>query len=236
MPSLVHFLKSGRISYTSGLKIQDKVCEWLKNGLKTGSSETDGIIILTEHNPVYTVGIRSSNYDMKLKKKLIDLGAEFFKTTRGGLITFHGPGQLIVYPVLNLKRFRPSVRWYVSELEKTVILVCKEFGISACTSPHTGVWVNNKKICAIGLRVSQYITSHGLALNCETDLNWFNHIIPCGIEGKGVTSLSAECGRRISVEDAIVTFLKCFSLQFNCNVYPCSEEIRQNLLESLKLI
>uniref|UniRef100_A0A8C1II11 lipoyl(octanoyl) transferase n=1 Tax=Cyprinus carpio TaxID=7962 RepID=A0A8C1II11_CYPCA len=110
--------------------------------------------------------------------------------SRGGLITFHGPGQLVCYPVLNLGCFRKSVRWYVCELERTVIKTCGQFGIEASTSPDTGVWAGDNKICAIGIHCGRYITSHGLALNCNTDMSWFDNIVPCGIMGKGVTSLS----------------------------------------------
>jgi len=222
----------GRQSYSSGLKIQEFVSNMIKSWSQL--NDTKGIIILVEHDPVYTVGIRNRDYDIEYEKRLRSLGAEFFRTGRGGLITFHGPGQLVSYPILNLKCFEPSVRWYVTQLEQVIISTCADFGIKASTSPHTGVWVNDKKICAMGLRVSQYITSHGLALNCETDLNWFNHIVPCGIPNKGVTSLTVECGKRISIGDATSHFLKNFEQLFDCRVKYCTEDILHEILSKSK--
>uniref|UniRef100_A0A9J7XDQ5 lipoyl(octanoyl) transferase n=1 Tax=Cyprinus carpio carpio TaxID=630221 RepID=A0A9J7XDQ5_CYPCA len=138
--------------------------------------------------------------------------------SRGGLITFHGPGQLVCYPVLNLGCFRKSVRWYVCELERTVIKTCAQFGIEASTSPDTGVWAGDNKICAIGIHCGRYITSHGLALNCNTDMSWFDNIVPCGIMGKGVTSLSRELGRDVPTEEAVPKLLEAFTEQFNCTL------------------
>ncbi|CAB1348477.1 unnamed protein product [Coregonus sp. 'balchen'] len=124
---------------------------------------------------------RPYTHSKRSKDKL--LGAEFFRSNRGGLITFHGPGQLVCYPILNLGCFKKS-------LERTVINLCRKYGIKASTSPDTGVWVGDNKICAIGIHCGTYIPSHSLALNCNTDMGWFENIVPCGIVGKGVTSLS----------------------------------------------
>lgn len=144
------------------------------------------------------------------------LGAEFFKTNRGGLITFHGPGQLVVYPIVYLKQLGGGVRWYVASLETAIINCCRQYMLKATTSVHTGVWVNDRKICAIGVHGSQQVMTHGLALNCSIDLDWFSHIVPCGIEGKGVTSITQELGRTVTPTSVIPKFLKCVSEQFNC--------------------
>lgn len=211
---LVKLLKLGRMQYDPCLKIQNQLSESLK-----ASSNLCGYLIIVEHEPVYTIGIRQQDYDSKLEANLINLGAEFKRTNRGGLITFHGPGQLIAYPVLNLKHFEPSVRWYVANLEKTIINLCKEtYGLNATTSPDTGVWIGNHKICAMGVRCSRYVTTHGLALNCNTDLSWFEHIVPCGLHGKGVTSLSSIFEKNISVDDVLPHFLQHFSKLFSCDV------------------
>nr|CAD7426670.1 unnamed protein product [Timema monikensis] len=178
--------------------------------------ETEDILILVEHNPVYTVGIRAKEYSADYEKNLKQTGAEFYRTNRGGLVTFHGPGQLVAYPILNLKHFNPNVRWYVSQIEKTIIRTCGRLGLAAETSPLTGVWVGDKKICALGLQASRFITTHGLALNCDTDLTWFSHIVPCGIEGKGVTSLSIELKRNVTIEETLPLFLLSFSELFDC--------------------
>lgn len=212
---LIKLLKLGQMSYDQCLKLQNHLSE----SLKTTSLNECGYLIIVEHEPVYTVGIRQQVYDSKLEDNLIKLGAEFKRTNRGGLITFHGPGQLIAYPILNLKCFQPSVRWYVSNLETTIINLCNEkYGLNATTTPDTGVWIDNNKICAMGIRCSRYITTHGLALNCNTDLSWFKHIVPCGLPGKGVTSLSTIFNKDISVNDVLPYFLQHFGKSFSCNI------------------
>lgn len=212
---LVKLLKLGQMRYDACFKLQN----YLSESLKTTTINDCGYLIIVEHEPVYTVGIRQHDYDLLLVKKLINLGAEFKRTNRGGLITFLGPGQLIAYPILNLKYFQPSVRWYVGNLESTILNLCKEtYGLNAKTSPDTGVWIGNYKICAMGVRCSRYVTTHGLALNCNTDLSWFNHIVPCGLHGKGVTSLSSILEKEISVEDVLPHFFQHFSKSFACNL------------------
>ncbi|XP_056118550.1 putative lipoyltransferase 2, mitochondrial [Rhinichthys klamathensis goyatoka] len=210
----VKVLHLGRISYGSALKIQQL---HIKQHLDS-SSISQNTLLLCEHEPVYTIGIRQAPYPPEEERRLRELGADFFRTNRGGLITFHGPGQLVCYPVLNLGCFKKSVRWYVCELERTVIKMCSKFGINASTSPDTGVWVGNNKLCAIGIHCGRYITSHGLALNCNTDMSWFDNIVPCGIVGKGVTSLSRELGRDVSTEEAVPKLLEAFTEQFNCTL------------------
>ncbi|XP_065137918.1 octanoyl-[acyl-carrier-protein]:protein N-octanoyltransferase LIPT2, mitochondrial [Paramisgurnus dabryanus] len=204
----------GRISYHNALKIQQ---HHIQQHLDS-SNNNPNTLLLCEHEPVYTIGIRQKPYPPEEEQRLKNLGADFFRTNRGGLITFHGPGQLVCYPILNLGCFKKSVRWYVCELERTVINTCSKFGIKASTSPDTGVWVGNNKICAIGIHCGRYITSHGLALNCNTDMSWFDNIVPCGLVGKGVTSLSRELGRDVPTEEAIPKLLEAFNEQFNCRL------------------
>jgi len=198
----------------------------LSESLKTTAANECGYLIIVEHEPVYTVGIRQREYDSVLEHNLIKLGAEFKRTKRGGLITFHGPGQLVAYPILNLKYFQPSVRWYVANLETTVINLCNEtYGLNAVTTSDTGIWIGNRKICAMGVRCSRYITTHGLALNCNTDLSWFKHIVPCGLHGKGVTSLSSIFEKDISVDDVLPYFLQQFSKTFSCDFVDSANSI-----------
>lgn len=211
---LVHVLKTGRLNYGESLKLQKSISDRLVQG----DAKFKNVLIVTEHNPVYTIGIRTENYSIDDEEKLRKLGAEFYKTNRGGLITFHGPGQLVAYPIINLKNFEHSVRWYVSHIEKAVIDLCNQYGIKAQTTEDTGVWVGNRKICAIGIRASRYITTHGLALNCNVDLSWFNHIVPCGLEGKEVTSLSKELSKDISIDDATNKLLTTFQDVFKCSI------------------
>lgn len=229
--NIVKVLRTGRLRYGPSVKLQ-KILSDLH--FKQLNNETCNTLLLVEHDPVYTIGIRNKNYTEKDEVKLRNLGAEFFKTDRGGLITFHGPGQLVAYPILNLKQFKPSIKWYVCQIEQMIIRLCAKYDILGTTSPDTGVWVNDKKICAIGIHGSRYITTHGLALNCNTDLTWFDHIVPCGIEGKGVTSISKELNRNVTIEDVLPTFQNVFQEMFQCSLvqYPADEA--SELLQSIK--
>ncbi|XP_055381119.1 putative lipoyltransferase 2, mitochondrial [Condylostylus longicornis] len=232
MKKIVEVFRTGLISYQNGLNIQKYFISVYNNSADFKTFKN--ILILAEHKPVYTIGIRSKNYTIKDEEKLKSFGAEFYKTDRGGLITFHGPGQLILYPILHLKLFKPSVRWYVNSLEETVISTCNKFGIKAIRTEHTGIWIgSNKKICAIGIHVSQYKTSHGIALNCNTDLKWFEHIIPCGIEDKYMTSLSRELNRNITIDMVIPKLLDSFSEIFECKVVKMNLETSEPKLFSV---
>uniref|UniRef100_A0A6V7HRA7 Octanoyl-[acyl-carrier-protein]:protein N-octanoyltransferase LIPT2, mitochondrial n=1 Tax=Bracon brevicornis TaxID=1563983 RepID=A0A6V7HRA7_9HYME len=217
MSKLVKVLWAGRMSYQSGLHLQRALAQQ-HHDPNLAQDYPRNTLVLLEHEPVYTVGIRNKGYSEDEIAKLKALGADFFKTNRGGLITFHGPGQLVAYPIINLRNFQPSIRWYVCQIEKMVIRLCAEFGIKGETSPDTGVWVGDKKICAIGIHGSRFVTTHGLALNCNTDLKWFEHIVPCGIEGKGVTSVTKEIGMNVTIEDVLPVMKNAFKEQFECEV------------------
>ncbi|EZA46339.1 hypothetical protein DMN91_006759 [Ooceraea biroi] len=236
-PRVVKFLLAGRLPYGIGLQLQKTLADHHHKRL----SEPANTLVVLEHEPVYTVGIRNKGYTEEDERKLRSLGADFWRTDRGGLITFHGPGQLVAYPVLDLKQFRTSVRWYVQQVERMVIRVCAELGIKAETSPDTGVWVGDRKICAIGIHGSRYVTTHGLALNCNTDLRWFDHIVPCGIEGKGVTSVSKELDMEVTVNDILPILKNAFSDEFECDLieFPAGEasqllrDIRRSVLQKV---
>lgn len=226
---IVHVLRTGIINYAQGLNLQKHIAKQFSDN---NEAQFKNVLILTEHHPVYTIGIRTKGYSIEDEQRLQRLGAQFFRTNRGGLITFHGPGQLVAYPIINLKHFQPSMRWYVCHLEKTIIDVCAQLALKAETSPDTGVWIGNNKICALGVHGSRFITTHGLALNCDTDLKWFEHIVPCGIVGKGVTSLTNELGRRIEIAQVIPLLLDSFSQFFNCKLVECTPtETTDYLLE-----
>ncbi|XP_061578220.1 putative lipoyltransferase 2, mitochondrial [Cololabis saira] len=224
---LVEVVRLGLVSYQEGLRLQQVYVDRHRSGRAKGPANAPdkapanapaNALLLCQHPPVYTTGIRNQPYPGPVLDRLRLLGADVHRSNRGGLITFHGPGQLVCYPVLDLGCFRKSVRWYVSQLEQTVISLCSRFGVEASTSPHTGVWVGDNKICAIGIHCGRYVTSHGFALNCNTDLSWFHHIVPCGIEGKGVTSLSGELKRDVSVDEAVPLLLDVFSDTFGCRL------------------
>lgn len=218
---LVSVLRVGIINYKAGLQLQKMLTN--QSADHHHHSEFHNYLVLQEyHPPVYTIGLRTKDYNEEDEARLRNLGAEFYRTNRGGLITFHGPGQLVAYPIIHLQQFKLGMRWYVSTLEELIIRTCKELGIADATrTEHTGIWINDKKICAIGVHGSRYVTTHGIGLNCCTDLKWFEHITPCGVEGKGVTSLSEQLGRHVTVEESIEVLLKMFVEVFHCRL--CEE-------------
>ncbi|KAF9920701.1 hypothetical protein FBU30_009378 [Linnemannia zychae] len=213
--------------------------ENFKGPMEDGSED---LLLLVEHMPTYTNGRRNRGVhgisdDEALR--LRSAGAVYVESLRGGEITFHGPGQLVAYPILDLKPIKLSVRCYVSHLEKAIIATCAEFGVKAITTENTGVWINDqKKIAAIGVHVQRYITSHGLALNCNTDLAFFNHIVACGLVGKETTSLSKELGdTSVDVQAVIPKFLKGFGATFNRDFVPLSEvqpELEKAILDYIQ--
>lgn len=171
---------------------------------------TQNYLLFVEHPPVFTLG-KSGNINNVLlsEERLQQRGIEFFRTNRGGDITFHGPQQIVGYPILDLEKFDTDIGHYLRNLEEVVILTLGDYGIEAGRSKgETGVWIDpgskgrERKICAIGIRCSRWITMHGFAFNINTDLNYFNFIIPCGIQNKQVTSLQKELGREVDFEEA----------------------------------
>ena len=148
---LVFTRKLQKLAYLPALEIQNALAERHLKELRTkGTSDERNVLLFYEHYPVFTIGIRKKSVDLIEKERLESLGAEFHYTNRGGLLTFHGPGQLVCYPVLNLACFKKSLKWYVSSLERTLVETCKRFNVEANTTCDTGVWVNDKKIAAIG--------------------------------------------------------------------------------------
>jgi lipoyl(octanoyl) transferase len=181
-------------------------------------------LLLVEHPPVYTLG-KSGHMENVLigDQRMQEKGVQFFRTNRGGDITFHGPGQLVGYPILDLEKFYTDIGRYLRSLEEVTILVLAGYGIRGERSPgETGVWIEpgvrgrERKICAIGVRCSRWITMHGFALNVNTDLNYFADIVPCGIADKQVTSLEKELGRRIDFEEVKLAWLRRFEEVFDC--------------------
>jgi len=225
MRPLVKLLNLNQMCYRKALEIQMKTVVKVQKSLESGESvdKIENTLILVEHKPVYTIGIRTKLYnDKDFELKLKSLGADFVRTNRGGLITFHGFGQLVAYPILYLGSFnsRKSIKWYVRQIELTVIDLCESFGMkTSVIDGLPGVWVDNeRKIAAIGLHASKYVTLHGLAINCNVDLKWFDHIVPCGIPDKKVTSLSNELKREVTISEVIPCFLDTFGKNFNCHI------------------
>lgn len=195
------------ISYAEAWKKQTALFDALVSAKQAGA-EYINQIVLCEHPPVYTLG-RSGKADNMLlsEEQLSSVGATLYHIDRGGDITFHGPGQLVCYPILNLEEYALGLKEYVHLMEEAVIRVCAAYGIAAGrVEKATGVWLDGdtpraRKICAIGVRSSHYVTMHGLALNVNTDLRYFSYIHPCGFIDKGVTSLQKELGQEVSMQE-----------------------------------
>lgn len=184
--------------------------------------ETTHYLLVVEHPPVYTLG-KSGHVENLLisEEERTEKGVQFFKINRGGDITFHGPGQVVGYPILDLEKFYTDIGKYLRNIEEVIILTLAEYGLDGRRSAgETGVWLDpeipgkERKICAIGVRCSRWITMHGFALNVNTDLSYFDYIIPCGIRNKQVTSMQKELGKRVSVNEVKEKVKKNFSEVF----------------------
>ncbi|MBC7920348.1 MAG: lipoyl(octanoyl) transferase LipB [Ferruginibacter sp.] len=212
----VRFRDLGTIDYRAAWDLQEEVFAGIvsrkvRNRGRTPEQQQPipNYLFFCEHPPVYTLG-KSGQPDHLLLDEagLARYGATFHRINRGGDITFHGPGQLVVYPLLDLENFLPDIHHYLRTLEEAVIRTLAEYGLAAGRIPGlTGVWLdyeaqpNPRKICALGVKASRWVTMHGLALNVNTDLSYFGHIVPCGIADKGVTSLARELGRPPDVRE-----------------------------------
>ncbi|XP_057995620.1 octanoyltransferase LIP2, mitochondrial isoform X2 [Hevea brasiliensis] len=183
--------KLGTVNYLEGLKLQEKLVSDRK------VNKIPDTLLSLQHPPTYTLGKRRTDHNLLIPtSELQKLGAELHYTQRGGDITYHGPHQAILYPIISLREIGLGARNYVERLELTMIELASLYGVKACAGQkgQTGVWVVDRKIGAIGVRISSGITSHGLAFNIDPDLNYFKHIVPCGIVDKEVTSLRRETG------------------------------------------
>jgi lipoyl(octanoyl) transferase len=206
----------------------------MAESLAGGSSENAGsedpatrhYLLFVEHPPVYTIG-KSGHMENLLvdEERMKENGSQFFRTNRGGDITFHGPGQIVGYPILDLEKFYTDIGRYLRNLEEVIVRVLAEYGIRGDRSPgETGVWIEpgikgrERKICAIGVRCSRWITMHGFAFNVSTDLANFKSIIPCGIPDKQVTSLEKELGRPIALDEVKERLKRSFEEVFGAGL------------------
>jgi len=186
---------------------------------------TDNYLLFVEHPHVYTLGKSGDENNLLVSDTFLkSINATYYKINRGGDITYHGPGQLVVYPILDLENFYTDIHKYLRMLEETVILLLAEYGIVAGrSSKETGVWIDAdnakaRKICAIGVHCSRWVTKHGIGFNINTDLNYFGHIVPCGIVGKAVTSMQKELGKPVEMQEVKAKFKKHFSALFSCEI------------------
>lgn len=195
---------------------------WYQAGSPAPGAHTTHYLLLCEHPPVYTLG-KSGHPEHLLisEKELTEQGIEYYKINRGGDITFHGPGQIVGYPILDLERFYTDIGRYLRNLEEAIIQVLAHYGIRGARSVgETGVWIDpdipgkERKICAMGVRCSRWITMHGFAFNVNTPLHYFDQIIPCGIVNKQVTSLEKELGRKLNMEEVMAQVQQAFESVF----------------------
>jgi lipoyl(octanoyl) transferase len=200
----------GRVPYARGLEIQEALVAERQAG------RSPDHLLLLEHDPVFTLG-RNARHENVLfpAEALRERGFDVFETGRGGDVTYHGPGQVVGYPVLDLSPDRRDVHRYVRDLEEVMILACADYGVEAGrVEGLTGAWVGADKIGAIGVRIARWVTSHGFAFNVSTDLSAFDLIVPCGIRGRGVTSLERLLHRPVALEEAMDRLATHFATVF----------------------
>ncbi|HUY13858.1 MAG TPA: lipoyl(octanoyl) transferase LipB [Terriglobia bacterium] len=200
----------GMVTYQDGLDLQGERIAQHK------AQEIPDTLILLEHPHVFTLGRNARRENLLVSPDWLQkAGVQLFETDRGGDITYHGPGQLVGYPIFDLTRHRRDIAWYMRSVEEALIRLAADYGIKAARIPGvTGVWLGNEKLAALGVHVSRWITSHGFALNVNTDLRYFRWIVPCGIPDKGVTSLRRLLGRKVSMQEVRERVIEHFSAVF----------------------
>ncbi len=224
----VEFRDLGVLSYKECWQLQQSLFDEIIAAKQSGSSETKskaGYILIVEHPAVYTLGKSGKESNLLMSEAEIEArGAEYFHIDRGGDITFHGLGQIVCYPILDLDEIGISLKGYIEALEQAAIDTAHHFGVDAGrTEGASGVWVTKgaaqRKICAIGVKSSRYVTMHGLALNANTDLSYFSGINPCGFVERGVTSLEVETKNKVSMEEAKEQLLSNLIKILNVKIY-----------------
>ncbi len=231
MNKIVQLQDLGIIDYKAAWEYQENLFKEIldvkiANRRENTATETPNYLLLVEHPHVYTLGKSGDFTNLLLnEKQLEEKGAVYYKVNRGGDITYHGPGQIVGYPILDLENFFTDIHKYLRLLEETMIMVLADYGLKGQRSDgETGVWLDvgtpfARKICAMGVRASRWVTMHGFALNVNANLGYFDSIIPCGIRGKGVTSLHAELGGvHIDENEVKQKILKYFSQLFEAEV------------------
>ena len=206
--------------YQNILALQERLFE-SNLATKASGGETKNTLIICEHLPTYTLGKSGDEKNMLFRPEAV--GAAFHKITRGGDITYHGPGQMVVYPIFDLDTLGMGPAAFVSALEDVVIDTLSHYGITATRLDGApGIWLDAetdpRKICAVGLRISRGCTMHGIALNINTDLKYFNHIVPCGLPDKAVTSMQKELGRMVNMDEVRTIFIKKLTSKLNITV------------------
>jgi lipoyl(octanoyl) transferase len=215
----------GRQPYKDVWDYQESLLQHKIKARQTNKTEPD-YLLFVEHNPVYTLGKNGKEKNLLINQKsLEEKGIEFFQINRGGDITFHGPQQLVGYPILDLEHYKTDLGWYLRSIEEVIILTINEYGLKGERSAgETGVWLDanikgrERKICAMGIRCSRWVTMHGFALNVNVDLNYFNFITPCGIQNKQVTSIKKELGNAVDMNEVKQKIAKNFENVFEAKI------------------
>ncbi len=204
--------------YNLGRVAYEPCWEWQKELVVQRQQEAiPDTLLLVEHPPTYTLGKGGDDNNLLADPRVLkEIGAQFVRIDRGGDITFHGPSQLVAYPIIKLRDHKLDVHAYLRDLEEVTIQTCAEYGLEAVrVEGMTGVWVNGAKIAAIGVRLSRWVSMHGIAINLNTDLNYFKYIVPCGIASKPVTSLKELLGKEIDEKEFAKKFVKQFEKIFS---------------------
>lgn len=222
----------GFIDFKEAWDLQEKLLaenvqlklEYYKNS-DPFSVPTSHHLLFCEHPSVYTLGKSGKRSNLMIsEEEFLQKGIQFYHINRGGDITYHGPGQIVGYPILDLEKFKTDITWYLRSLEEVIIRCLREFSVKGeRIEGATGVWIdanssNTRKICAMGIKCSRWISMHGFAFNISTDLNYFQHIIPCGIADKGVTSLEIELGQKVDYEYVLLRLKHHFKEVFHCKL------------------
>ena len=220
----------GKSSFSDAWEYQEDIFkkiidQKIKNRSNENKMETNNFLIITEHDPVYTIGKSGDISNLLLNDdEMKTQGIEFYKINRGGDITYHGPGQIMGYPIIDLDNFFTDINLYLRKLEEVIINTLKSYDLEGFTiKGETGVWVkdNNglsKKVCAFGIRASRWVTMHGFSFNVNPELNYFKNIIPCGITDKGVTSVSELKNRNIEMNEIKQILYENFAESFNAKL------------------
>ena len=202
----------GLVPYADGLELQRRLVEDRK------ADRIPDTLLLLQHPHVLTIGVKKDGREhiLATPDRLTSLGVDVFETGRGGDVTYHGPGQIVGYPIIDLNPDRRDVHRYVRDLEEVMIRVCADYGLAAGrVKGFSGAWIDDAKIGAIGVRISRWITSHGFAFNVATDIDFFNLIVPCGIADKGVTSLASQLGHVPDLPEVEDRFVSQFASVFD---------------------
>ena len=231
MNKFIRIQEIGTKDYKDTWEYQEKLFKEIidikiKNRRENKSIKTPNYFLFVEHPHVYTLGKSGDLANLLLSEKQLEVkGATFYKINRGGDITYHGPGQIVGYPILDLEKFKPDLGWYLRNLEEVIIKTLADYGLHGDRSKgETGVWLDPlvegkaRKICAMGIKCSRWITMHGFAFNVNTDLKYFDKIVPCGIKDKQVTSLAKELGYKVDYEEVKKKVLQNFKEVFDVDI------------------